>query len=151
MEIEEENLIHRFVYSSSAVQQLNDDELRKLSVLADLRNRQLDITGLLFYSGKSFIQYLEGPRDSLLNLIQSLEADDRHQIEHRSWLTPRDHRIFPGWGMRMLDPDKEIAIIPDFIAFVIDSIGSASPCSISAEEIIISNLTLLANSTDARK
>lgn len=42
------------------------------------RNQCQDVTGLLVFNGERFCQQLEGPRDQVLDIMRSIEQDERH-------------------------------------------------------------------------
>lgn len=73
------------------------------------KNRQLNVTGLLIFDGLCFCQYLEGPKEPTLALMNEIRADRRH-IE---FLIGQDReskgpRLFMGASLnyaRSRDPD----------------------------------------------
>jgi len=66
------------LYRSRAVTALNDLELQQLINAAQLRNRTEGVTGLLIYYDGRFLQWLEGPADSLQRIWHSIRHDRRH-------------------------------------------------------------------------
>jgi hypothetical protein len=83
------------------------------SILQDSRtnNEEQDITGALFFDGRSFAQVLEGPRSSLDAVYAKICQDHRHT----DVLLLEDDRIverdFWNWTMAYIDADS---ILPEF-------------------------------------
>ena len=92
-------MLTTLIYISSALHEMDDAELDQLLVEARAQNLALDITGMLLYSGGTFMQVLEGERDTVLRLYARIINDPRHKdvtlIEHETCET----RCFPDWSM----------------------------------------------------
>ena len=92
-------MLTTLIYISSALREMDDAELDQLLVEARAQNLALDITGMLLYSGGTFMQVLEGERDTVLRLYARIINDPRHKdvtlIEHETCET----RCFPDWSM----------------------------------------------------
>jgi hypothetical protein len=74
-----------------------------LSVVAEIAGRarqvngELDITGLLIFDGQRFCQQLEGPRKTVLKLIERIRNDPRHvnvEVLHHAPLAGRRFQNF---------------------------------------------------------
>ncbi|HEY0009150.1 MAG TPA: BLUF domain-containing protein, partial [Tepidisphaeraceae bacterium] len=65
----------RLTYVSSRVPRLSDDEVVELALQANRKNRQLDITGCLWFGSTRFFQILEGPRDAVDALYAHIAVD----------------------------------------------------------------------------
>lgn len=66
------------VYRSRAVSSLSPPDLLQLTQAAQARNRHEALTGVMLYDNQDFFQWLEGPRDSLDRVMQSIHRDCRH-------------------------------------------------------------------------
>ena len=92
-------MLTTLIYISSALREMDDAELDQLLVEARAQNLALDITGMLLYSGGTFMQVLEGERDTALRLYARIINDPRHKdvtlIEHEQC----EARCFPDWSM----------------------------------------------------
>lgn len=91
--------VNYLIYVSSAVKPMSEQEIQELLNLAKIKNEQLQITGLLVYRSGNFIQYIEGPQDSIQSLYQSICKDIRHRD-----MTVLDEgtvnaRLFGDWKM----------------------------------------------------
>ncbi|RYZ12679.1 MAG: BLUF domain-containing protein [Comamonadaceae bacterium] len=51
----------------------------KILAVARARNPNRQVTGVLVFDGMRFCQHFEGPRTEVLQLIESIKADRRHQ------------------------------------------------------------------------
>lgn len=87
------------IYISSATVTFDGDSLCELAEHAQKRNAELDVTGYLFFDDGQFIQYIEGPRKSTVDLMGRIEHDSRHEV--RKVLTDHEvaQRRFPDWRM----------------------------------------------------
>jgi len=78
-----------------------DPELRRLIEVAAARNAEQEITGALLLLNDSFIQVLEGGKDSLHALVARIEQDSRH-CDLRILLDEElEMRSFPQWSMEL--------------------------------------------------
>ena len=96
-----DNALTAVVYRSRAVQPLSGTELHWLTQVAQARNREEGISGLIVYQNDCFYQWLEGPRDSVARVMGSIRNDPRHTdlivLEHRQVAA----RLFTGWSMKL--------------------------------------------------
>lgn len=70
--------MHLIVYTSYAVHSFGQEELVKLRALSASVNRFNDITGLLVFDGKRFIQALEGEANTVIATMNRIYNDRRH-------------------------------------------------------------------------
>jgi len=66
------------VYQSRAAAPLSDAELQRLVTSAKVRNRREGVTGLLVHDQGRFLQWLEGPSESVGRVWDSIRHDRRH-------------------------------------------------------------------------
>jgi len=94
------------VYRSTAAIPLRDHDLAEL--LADARNKNegKDITGMLLYKDRRFIQLLEGHEDCVLETFERIRRDERHQDVELLWLRYAQFRDFPDWTMGFQNADE---------------------------------------------
>lgn len=74
----EESRLYSLVYSSAAAAPFDDDQLAALLTQCRAANSRNGITGMLLYRGGRFVQFLEGPEDSVRGLLERIAADPRH-------------------------------------------------------------------------
>lgn len=61
----------------------------------------MDITGVLLYNQKKFLQYLEGDYETIKSLYGDIKKDERHKNVILVSLSKDflDRRVFPSWAM----------------------------------------------------
>ena len=91
--------MHTLVYLSSASHLFSDDELMNILNKSRENNTRLSITGLLLYCDGSILQILEGEKDKLNTLFNTISKDNRHKGVIRMIDTALDERSFSDWSM----------------------------------------------------
>lgn len=94
-----DGLITSISYISTARSDLAHSDFHNILESANLRNEELDLTGLLAFNGLNFMQTLEGSRDNLNSCMRLIESDKRHDgmvIFSRREISQRE---FPHWRM----------------------------------------------------
>lgn len=102
------NALGQLIYRSVAAWPLSSSELHDLLDAARQRNERESLTGLLVYQHGRFVQWLEGPQESLQAVWRSVQRDPRHTDVERLYTPPLSQRLFPAWQM-MFGSDQ-----PDF-------------------------------------
>jgi hypothetical protein len=69
------------------------------------KNARLGITGLLIYRQKEFIQLLEGDKEAIFSVYQTICNDRRNFANFLMWEEPITQRSFPDWTMGYLAAD----------------------------------------------
>lgn len=112
-----EPLLYNLVYCSRAAEGIGDAEVDAIILSARRNNPAHGITGLLFSGGGLFLQWLEGPRASILRLLQVLEADRRHHdIVVLSRSEEIRERLFGDWDMELVAPDDIREVLVDALS-----------------------------------
>ena len=63
-------------------------------------NEKNNITGSLICRADIYLQMLEGPKESILEVFEKIKKDDRHlEVEVLS-AGPTEERLFPNWAMK---------------------------------------------------
>ena len=94
---------YALIYVSKVVRPLSAEELEALSNESNLNNERLGLTGLLLYSGKNFMQILEGDYETLTELFAKITTDSRHHSIEVLMGAPASERLFPEWSMGVID------------------------------------------------
>lgn len=99
-------------YVSQAKASFEDRDIEALSERAAHHNQMHGITGYLHFAKGRFFQYIEGPPAAMSELMEAIEADERHRVEQKIKQALENGRRFPGWGMRSLknEPPQGIFI-----------------------------------------
>jgi methanogenic corrinoid protein MtbC1 len=98
------------VYRSRAKKPLRSPALQELVRLAQERNQQEAVTGLLVYDFPCFYQWLEGPEDSLERILHSIRRDPRHTEFEVLSARPIEERVFTGWDMKLATRDADPSV-----------------------------------------
>lgn len=64
-----------------------------------VRNSSLGVTGALLFTGRNFVQFIEGPPASLVELRTAIEADMRHRDVDTKLFGRRLSRMFETWSL----------------------------------------------------
>ena len=93
--------MHLIVYTSTYTGREPDiDEvLSAITATSKIRNKQSQITGVLFYQNRSFLQVIEGEQKFLQSLMARLETDPRHSDLIRLLDQSINARHFDAWNM----------------------------------------------------
>ncbi|MEP9363259.1 BLUF domain-containing protein [Nocardioides sp. CN2-186] len=101
-------------YVSSTKELLTVPELVELLESIRPKNDQLELTGMLLYSGGNVIQTLEGPDDAVQSVFASIQKDPRHAgvvVVRREQI---EARAFPEWSMAFRNlGEREVHDVPD--------------------------------------
>ncbi|KCZ93315.1 BLUF domain-containing protein [Hyphomonas johnsonii] len=91
--------MHRLIYISAAAESMLATDIVDIMTVANARNAENDITGLLIYNGLNFLQVLEGAQDRVDRLFSNIRADQRHVSVVPVVSEAADARIFGQWSM----------------------------------------------------
>ncbi len=92
------------VYVSHAKVHFGHQDLVKLLETARAHNAENKITGMLLYDGyEAFIQAIEGAKDQVEALFQTISQDPRHERISVLWRNDIEKRNFPDWQMGFKD------------------------------------------------
>ena len=108
-----------------------DDILEK----ARQNNERLDITGMLLYSEGAFFQVLEGERETVWDLYETIGQDPRHYgliLMFKRQISKRD---FPNWSMGFARKHSLTDLPSAFFELSQQSLEDATSKDLSAEVI----------------
>lgn len=107
-------LLYNLVYCSSAAVGVDDADVNRIVESAKRWNPVFGITGLLVFGSGVFFQWLEGPRENVLQLMSLLKADPRHEsVVLLSESEEVRERLFPDWDMERVTPDDIRDVLED--------------------------------------
>jgi hypothetical protein len=99
-------MLVRLLYASRATQPQNVSVYDSILEQSRAHNPQLGITGILCHSDNVFIQVLEGGRDEVCELYNTIARDRRHQeVRILSYEEIRERR-FGAWTMGQVNLAK---------------------------------------------
>jgi len=88
------------IYVSSANPGFTEPQLLELAQASARRNKARNVTGLLAFNSRNFMQLLEGDIDDVLEIMRRIEGDTRHGNITFIRKDQRDRRECPEWSMR---------------------------------------------------
>lgn len=100
--------LYQLVYTSALAPDASVTCIADICRVSRVRNQQESITGLLIFDGLRFCQYLEGAREKVRALAQSICEDVRHErfmIHHEGEFD--GPRLFRDWSMGYALTDDE--------------------------------------------
>jgi hypothetical protein len=100
------NLV-RLIYASHKTEFWNDLELGKLLENAQRFNKAKNLTGMLYFNRKYFLQCIEGQRDDVSALYSEIVKDKRHRDVQILAFEEIDEREMEHWNMCYL-PDSQV-------------------------------------------
>jgi hypothetical protein len=106
--------LYNLVYCSRATAGVDAAEVDRIIATARRDNPARAITGLLVFGSGIFFQWLEGPRDSVVELMALIAADARHHSV--VMLNPGEdvsERLFADWDMELVGGDEVRTVLVD--------------------------------------
>ena len=111
-------------YFSDATPGVGRVALENILKVSREKNAKLNITGCLIYHSKKFFQILEGPKNDILLLVETIKRDKRNKNLQVIFQGVRSGRIFGEWSMGLIqgefnlsEKESEFDIMPtDFLA-----------------------------------
>jgi len=92
-------MIYYIIYKSKRIKENNNQDIKDILNVSIKNNSKNEISGSLIHNGNTWIQYLEGPKKSLLNLFNKIKKDERHKNIELLDIGFRELRLFPEWSM----------------------------------------------------
>lgn len=107
--------LHLIVYTSEYTGKDEDinEVLNHIIERATINNNQYNITGLLFYHSRSFVQIIEGQDSDLESLMAILENDPRHKNITRIIDEGIERKAFSDWNMSSFNLSDHVDINAD--------------------------------------
>lgn len=102
--------LSQLIYLSEARYSMTTEMLEKITSQASQRNSAVEITGILFYANRHFLQVLEGPITPVTGLFESIRLDPRHRKVQLLGCYPIRERRFASWDMHLLNLEETSAI-----------------------------------------
>ena len=125
------------VYRSRAVNSLSPPDLLQLTQASQARNRHESLTGVMLYDDQNFFQWLEGPRDSVDRVMQSIYRDRRHANIEVLSTQAVPARIFPDWDMGLVATGANLGSLPNhFVEAPHDLVEGLRRCPQAAPSLL---------------
>lgn len=95
----------RMIYVSQTVTEAPEDKLAAILKTARKNNEKHDLTGLMVYNRKYFLQVIEGSRPAVSQLLGNLFRDPRHEKMEVLEFDAIEQRLFSHWSMQFAPAD----------------------------------------------
>lgn len=106
--------LEHLVYLSSARPKLSAVDVRAILGSAQMRNRRRDVTGVLLFTGRHFVQVLEGRSADLDDLLKIIVSDTRHaglNVFSREQIA---QRCYGTWAMAFIESLDDADAVDEF-------------------------------------
>ena len=110
------------IYVSSAVQLMDDEALLSLLQQSRKKNARLEVTGMLLYKQGNFMQLLEGEKEVVLELFDTIKKDSRHKDLITIITDDIADRNFEDWSMGFQNMDKTGAL-PNYNDYIEENLN----------------------------
>jgi len=112
-----ETKMYSLSYCSRANQKMGNAEIEAIVTTSRSNNPRHNITGWLVCGGGIFFQWLEGKREDVKRLMDSIAADPRHNtIVVLSESEDVGERLFEDWDMELVSADDIREVLLDAIS-----------------------------------
>ncbi len=139
-------MLHQVIYTSYLKHAFNESDFINQLMLSRQQNAQNNITGMLFYANGKYIQLIEGPKNSVIQLMGNIHQDERHYdieiiadtaISYRNFAGRNmDYRLFAGDELEQMigfDDIKHNSLAAPRIIKMLKLFGNSAP----AENMVI--------------
>jgi len=118
-------MLHELIYTSFATREMDGNNLTDLLEQSREKNVSLNITGLLVYYKRGFIQLFEGEKSDIFSLYDTICRDERNQQNRVLWDGEIKERSFTDWSMAFLSiKDVDQTKLKAYSAFLQEGVPS---------------------------
>lgn len=100
-------MLIRLIYASTAQEGVDLNEFKRILLQAQTNNHRRDLTGMLAFNSKIFLQALEGARDQVNDLYARLIRDPRHHTVTMLGYKEIEERHWSNWSMGFAAPNAD--------------------------------------------
>ena len=100
-------MLIRLVYVSTAQDAVDLNEFKRILLQAQSNNQRRDLTGMLAFNSKVFLQALEGARDQVNDLYARIMRDARHHSLALLKYSEIEERHWSNWSMGFAAPNAD--------------------------------------------
>lgn len=118
--------LHQIMYISTVVGTVTPQECAAVAQLSAVNNQRDDVTGLLLFNSRRFLQVLEGPRDAVERIFARIYDDPRHRAVVKLREGTVDDREFGQWAMAYDDPARPSHSLKDKVAALLERAGPST-------------------------
>lgn len=110
----DETQIYRIAYVSTSCDCFKLDDICNIVERSKINNTKENITGILLYCNKYFLQILEGERKSVEKLFDKISIDCKHDSIIKIQEGNIKQRNFPNWSLAFKSYNQELKNLDDF-------------------------------------
>ena len=123
--------LRTIVYVSTAVEPMTESELEALLIEARALNLETDTTGMLLYSGGTFMQCFEGSEAAVAITYERIRKSRKHKGIIELLSEPIEQRTFPSWqmGFARTSRSEVLGLSTAQWKAQVDSAGATGPTS----------------------
>lgn len=118
--------LHQIMYISSVTGTVTPQECAAIARASAISNRRDDVTGLLLFNSRRFLQVLEGPKEAVERIFARIHGDSRHRAVVKLREGAIDSREFGQWAMAYDDPLSPADNLKDVVAALLASAGPST-------------------------
>ncbi|MDI1296127.1 MAG: BLUF domain-containing protein [bacterium] len=118
--------LYQLMYISSVTQAVSVEDCRAIAQASAVSNSRDDVTGLLLFNSKRFLQILEGPRDAVERIFARIYDDPRHRAVVKLRERTIADREFGRWAMAFDDPANPSQPLSDKVAALLGSADAST-------------------------
>ena len=101
-------MLYHLTYRSTAIPEITIEQIEDILKTARNFNSKNNVSGCLVFSKGYFIQLLEGSKDTIKELMDSIDMDKRHTDIDILSEGETEKRIFETWDMAYLKPSEKM-------------------------------------------
>ena len=91
--------VYQLSYRSKAATSFETKDLDPILASAVQNNERANISGFLIFHNNCFVQILEGSKENVISLYNTIKKDSRHHDLDLLWQGEADKKHFKEWGM----------------------------------------------------
>lgn len=116
-------MLKTICYISDSCSNESIEELNALYTKAKINNAKHNITGVLIYKNKNFLQVLEGPLNTVDSTFKKISQDLRHKNIFKVINTNVDQRIFEDYnfGFTIINNKSELKNLHNYLDWLRDA------------------------------
>lgn len=99
-----------------------DEELDTITEQSRRNNKALNLTGALLFSKGYFCQVLEGEREAVEAMFETIQMDNRHSDVFVLEFEPTQFRRFTDWARTFVDTDRQQPLFPGWSTPALDAL-----------------------------
>tara|TARA_B100000787_G_scaffold78528_1_gene57826 strand:- start:30 stop:467 length:438 start_codon:yes stop_codon:yes gene_type:complete len=121
---DEKNIrIKHIIYTSRPLDSDNSD-IENILISSERNNPKSEVTGLLIFGSKLYLQFLEGPENSVDATFNRIKKDKRHNEIRILKESKSDRRLFASWTMRPQDLELMMWTAEDIESGLVEKFNS---------------------------